>query len=67
MSSRPVPDDFCASSEAWLDVSPDELDQLLRPRDEARVEDVDELSEMAKRVERFVAGQGDLDGAQFEE
>jgi len=68
--------------DSWLEVSPDDVDALLAERsgrpsqrgDEARVEEVGEgdergqaLSELAKKVESFVGGKGDMEGATFAE
>jgi hypothetical protein len=68
--------------DSWLEVSPDDVDALLAERsgrpstrsDGAQVEEVEEgdergqaLSELAKKVESFVGGKGDVDGATFAE
>ncbi len=66
-------------SDAWLDVSPDELDGIMQaasggapgvPQDgnaELGEEHAKVLSDLAERVNGFVEGKGDLDGARFEE
>lgn len=62
----------------WLEVSPDELDGMLQKvsgraestTDQApRVaeEDGKALGDLAKKVEDFVGGQGDIEGARFVE
>ena len=68
--------------DSWLEVSPDDVDALLAERsgrpsqrgDEPQVEEVGEgaergqaLSELAKKVESFVGGKGDMEGATFAE
>jgi hypothetical protein len=68
--------------DSWLEVSPDDVDALLAERsgrpslrsDGAQVEEVGEgdergqaLSDLAKKVESFVGGKGDVDGATFAE
>lgn len=77
-----VPETYKEDSEAWLEVSPDELDGLLSRSGEAKAaapalesqgEDAEaqaqaaSLSELAKKVGQFVEGKGDLEGARFEE
>ena len=64
-------------SESWLEVDPQELDAMLaktsgRPaqRDpdgdlEVDGEDGEALQDLARKVEDFVGGQGDLQGARF--
>ncbi|ORY34285.1 SGT1 protein-domain-containing protein [Naematelia encephala] len=62
-------------SESWLEVSPDELDSMMMRASgqagpsstqvEEKGERGPELSDLAKKVEEFVGGQGDLEGARF--
>ena len=70
-------------SDSWLEVAPDELDGMMMRasgRDapaangdaEQRPAELGEkhgeaLQDLAKKVEQFVGGQGDLEGARFEE
>jgi hypothetical protein len=64
-------------SESWLEVSPDELDgmmqrasgQTLGAESDEKVqlanEDGKALGDLAKKVEEFIGGQGDIEGARF--
>ncbi|WWC85946.1 uncharacterized protein L201_000816 [Kwoniella dendrophila CBS 6074] len=69
-------------SESWLEVSPDELDGMMMrasgrsgpsviPGENEKAELSEEhgqaLQDLAKKVESFVGGQGDLTGARFED
>ncbi|WWC58275.1 uncharacterized protein I303_100813 [Kwoniella dejecticola CBS 10117] len=69
-------------SESWLEVSPDELDGMMMrasgragpsvvPGEDEKAELGEEhgqaLQDLAKKVEDFVGGQGDLTGARFED
>lgn len=65
-------------SDSWLEVSPDELDGMMQRASgatgavtEQKVELGDEhgqaLGDLAKQVEEFVGGQGDIEGARFVE
>jgi hypothetical protein len=70
-------------SDSWLEVSPDELDGMMmrasgqaqgqqnKNGDPSQLDIGDEhgkaLGHLAKKVEEFVGGQGDLQGARFEE
>lgn len=69
-------------SDKWLEVSPEEVDAMLAarsggpsasaqgggdPEGKAGDERGEALSELAKKVEDFVGGQGDIDGARFAE
>jgi hypothetical protein len=82
VSQLSVPNTYTEDSEAWLEVSPDELDGLLSRSGDAKPapasaegqgEDAEaqaqaaSLSELAKKVGQFVEGKGDLEGARFEE
>lgn len=82
VSELTVPDTYKEDSEAWLEVSPDELDGLLSRSGDAKPtptsaevqgEDAEaqaqaaSLSELAKKVGQFVEGKGDLEGARFAE
>lgn len=71
-----APATYTEDSEAWLEVSPDELDGLLSrsgaPRhgegeDAEAQAQAEGLSVLAKKVGQFVDGKGDLEGARFEE
>jgi hypothetical protein len=69
--------------ESWLEVSPDELDGMLQRASGKPAQNADAKSEgkkvelgeehgkalgdLAKKVEAFVGGQGDLEGARFAE
>ena len=84
-SQLTAPETYIEDSEAWLEVSPDELDGLLSrsggpapplplpPSDGQAGEDAEAraqaegLSVLAKKVGQFVEGEGDLEGARFEE
>jgi hypothetical protein len=77
-SELTVPSTYKEDSESWLDVSPDELDGLLSrsgepPRAPEGGEDAEAtaqaetLSVLAKKVGQFVEGEGDLEGARFDE
>lgn len=80
VSELTVPPTYTQDSESWLDISPDELDGLLSRSGEtrpaqaaARGEDAEAeaqaetLSVLARKVGQFVEGEGDLDGARFDE
>ena len=65
-------------SDSWLEVSPDELDGMMmrasgrETGDTARKVELGEehgqaLQDLAKKVEQFVGGEGDIQGARFEE
>lgn len=70
-------------SEAWLEVSPDELDGMMmrasgqdaekgakagaKGQAEPTEEHGQALQDLAKKVQTFVGGEGDLQGARFEE
>lgn len=66
-------------SDSWLEVSPDELDGMMlsasgtgppqgkEPKVELGDEHGQALQNLAKKVEDFVGGQGDVEGARFEE
>lgn len=66
-------------SDKWLEVSPDELDGMMQKASGAsgsavpgeRAEVGDEhgraLGDLAKKVEEFIGGQGDVEGARFVE
>lgn len=71
-----APIDYFEDSEQWLQVAPQELDFLLQrasaaqqgtQTDDTMDDSARVLSEMAQKVEKFVKGQGDLQGAQFED
>lgn len=74
-----VPATYVEDSDSWLDVSPDELDGLLSRSaaaagttqpvgEDAEAEaQAQTLGELAKKVGQFVEGEGDLEGARFEE
>ena len=75
--------DALEDSDSWLEVSPDELDgMLLRASGKGQNEEAAEgetakmdlgaehgqaLQDLAKKVEQFVGGQGDIEGAKFAE
>lgn len=71
-------EDAPEDSDSWLEVSPDELDGMMQRASGAggsgsgdKVELGDEhgqaLGDLAKQVEEFVGGQGDIEGARFVE
>ncbi|WWC66704.1 uncharacterized protein I206_100608 [Kwoniella pini CBS 10737] len=73
---------YLEDSESWLEVSPDELDGMMMrasgragssviPGENEKIEIGEEhgqaLQDLAKKVENFVGGQGDMTGARFED
>lgn len=75
--------DLPEDNDSWLEVSPDELDGMmmrasgrnLAPTGDSTLKEPAEpgeehgqaLQDLAKKVEQFVGGQGDVEGARFEE
>lgn len=72
-ASTDAPED----SDSWLEVSPDELDGMMQrasgqtggaasaEKVQLANEDGQALGDLAKKVEEFVGGQGDMEGARF--
>ncbi|WVQ80382.1 hypothetical protein IAT38_002487 [Cryptococcus sp. DSM 104549] len=76
-----APPDAQEDPEDWLEISPDELDDMMlrasgrgaasaqgggeEGKRELGEEDGQALQDLAKKVEEFVGGQGDLEGARF--
>lgn len=65
-------------SDSWLEVSPEELDEMLKrssgrsegipvEKQEIGPEEGQALGDLAKKVEAFVGGEGDMEGARFDE
>ena len=78
MNALALSSDAPEDSDSWLEVSPDELDGMMQRASGAggsapgeKVELGDEhgqaLGDLAKQVEEFVGGQGDVEGARFVE
>jgi hypothetical protein len=80
ISSLEAGPDAPEDSDSWLEVSPDELDGMMmkasgkEQRTERPVDKVDlgdehgqALQDLAAKVQQFVGGQGDVEGARFEE
>jgi hypothetical protein len=81
--SYEAPDDAPEDSASWLEVSPDELDGMMmrasgrkpgesNPKGDGQKIEIGEehgqaLGDLAKKVEAFVGGEGDLEGARFQE
>ena len=75
------PSDFVEDSDSWLEVSPDELDSMMQrasgvsqaaqggsgEKVELGEEHGEALGDLAKKVQEFVGGQGDIEGARFVE
>lgn len=77
-----APSDYSEDDDKWLEVSPEEVDAMLAARSggstsaaqmstEGEAAEGDErgqaLSDLAKKVEDFVGGKGDMEGARFAE
>lgn len=77
-----VPPSYQEDDDKWLEVSPEEVDAMLAARSGAPVggnakntdgelaegdERGQALSDLAKKVEDFVGGKGDMEGARFAE
>ena len=63
--------DLVEDSDAWLDLDPEGLEELLRKKqgNEANLNEAhaERLGGLAEKFESFVDGQGALDGAMFDE
>ena len=69
--------DTTEDSDSWLEVSPDELDGMMQrasgqmggaesaEKVQLANEDGQALGDLAKKVEEFIGGQGDMEGARF--
>lgn len=69
--------DTTEDSHSWLEVSPDELDGMMQrasgqmggaesaEKVQLANEDGQALGDLAKKVEEFIGGQGDMEGARF--
>lgn len=77
-----APPDYQEDDDKWLEVSPDEVDAMIAAKfggptssgqkdAEGEAAEGDErgqaLSDLAKKVEDFVGGKGDMEGARFAE
>lgn len=77
-----APPSYQEDSDNWLEVSPEEVDAMLAARSgtasggrqdqgegDAQAGDQrgEALSDLARKVEEFVSGEGDMDGARFAE